>query len=98
VVTVLILVFISGCENEAKPLASVTCGSGSQRCPGGYQCISPPFGGAGVCCRRGKYRVSNKMKSTKYHTVRAMPKINHNPITTHHMRLQLIFTLSVDGS
>jgi hypothetical protein len=63
--------FISGCKNEAKPLASVTCGSGSQRCPGGYQCSSPPSGGAGVCCRRGKYRVSNKMKSTKYHTVRA---------------------------
>ena len=41
---------ILGCKNEAKPLASVRCGSGGQKCPGRYECSSPPSGGAGVCC------------------------------------------------
>ncbi|XP_076080973.1 uncharacterized protein LOC143051872 isoform X1 [Mytilus galloprovincialis] len=40
----------TGCAGNVKPLSSVKCGTGGQKCPAGYQCNSPPHGDPGVCC------------------------------------------------
>ncbi|CAC5397524.1 unnamed protein product [Mytilus coruscus] len=39
----------TGCTGNVKPL-SISCGDGQRRCPGKYQCNTPPAGGSGVCC------------------------------------------------
>ncbi|CAC5397517.1 unnamed protein product [Mytilus coruscus] len=40
----------TGCAGNVKPLPSINCGSGQQRCPARYQCNTPPTDGDGVCC------------------------------------------------
>ncbi|VDI37322.1 Hypothetical predicted protein [Mytilus galloprovincialis] len=40
----------TGCAGNVKPLSSVKCGTGGQKCPSRYQCNSPPHGYPGVCC------------------------------------------------
>ncbi|XP_063438104.1 cysteine-rich motor neuron 1 protein-like isoform X1 [Mytilus trossulus] len=40
----------TGCAGNVKPLSSVKCGTGGQKCPAAYQCNSPPHGDPGVCC------------------------------------------------
>ncbi|CAG2255626.1 unnamed protein product [Mytilus edulis] len=40
----------TGCAGNVKPLSSVKCGTGGQKCPARYQCNSPPHGDPGVCC------------------------------------------------
>ncbi|CAC5397521.1 unnamed protein product [Mytilus coruscus] len=39
----------TGCRDNARPLPSVSCGSGKPSCPAKYQCKTAP-GGIGVCC------------------------------------------------